>query len=101
MVCRPTGLSLTGGRLLIYDCDICPFRLRNVPHQQDTCGMKSIGIPPDLQSADIKGTFTHMHQLLHSRGQKRKQIRKKIKHSHRKDKDSQRKDKCVASQETK
>ena len=101
MVCRPTGLSLTGGRLLIYDCDICPFRLRNVPHQQDTRGMKSVGISPDLQPADIKGTCTHMQQLHHNRGQKSKQIRKKIKHSHRKDKDSQRKDNCAASQETK
>ena len=82
------GLSLRGGRLLIYDCDICPFRLRNVPHQQDTNSIKGIGVPPDLQSADIKGTVTRMQQVHHIRGQKG-QIH------------SQRKDRCAACQETK
>ena len=100
MVSGPTDLSFTGGRLLTLVIYVCSG-LRNLPHQQDTNGIKGIGIPPDLQSADIKGTFTHMQQLHHSRGQKSKQIRKKIKHSHRKDKDSQRKDKCVPIQKTK
>ena len=89
MGCEPTGLGLMGGRLSIYnDCDICPFRLRNVPHQQDTNSIKGIGVPPDLQSTDIKGTVTPMQQVHHSRGHKG-QIH------------SQRKDRCAASQETK
>ena len=74
---------------MIYVCS----GLRNSPHQQDSRGMKRVGIPPDLQSADIKGTITRMQQLHHNKGQKRKQSRKEIKHNHRKDKDSQRKDK--------